>query len=147
MQGQKNMLIYYDGSEEAGSALRRVGRLAPALAAQIHVLTVADIASAMAWSTGMLTDIAYDRIESAARLVLHEALDIMTKSGLMAAGHVAFGNVVDSIVKHADLLNADVIVVGHRSRRGLARWWSASPTHAELLERASGRAVMAVPME
>jgi len=88
------MLIYYDGSEEAVSALRRVGRLAPALAPQIHALTVADIASAMAWSTGMLTDIAYDRIESAARLILYEVLDMIIKSGLMAAGHVAFGNVV-----------------------------------------------------
>jgi nucleotide-binding universal stress UspA family protein len=75
-----------------------------------------------------MTDIAYDRIESAAQLVLREALDLTTRSGLMAAGHVAFGNVVDSIVTHADLLNADVIVVGHRTRRGLARWWRASPT-------------------
>jgi nucleotide-binding universal stress UspA family protein len=67
-----------------------------------------------------MTDIAYDRIESAAQLVLREALDM--------TGHVAFRNVVDSIVTHADLLNVDVIVVGHRTRRGLARWWPASPT-------------------
>jgi nucleotide-binding universal stress UspA family protein len=147
MRGYQNILIYYDGSEEAESALRRVGGLGSALTAQIHVITVADMASAIAWSAGMLSHIAYDRLESTARLVLDEALDTMTQCGIVAAGHMAYGNVVDSIVKRADLLNADVIVVGHRRRRGLARWWSTSPTHAELLERASGRAVMAVPTE
>jgi nucleotide-binding universal stress UspA family protein len=147
MRGHQSILIYYDGSQEAGSALRRMGRLASAPTTQIHVLTVADTTSAIAWSTGMMSDLTYIEIEATAQMVLNEALDMLTKSGIMAAGHVAFGNVVDSIVQRADLLNADVIVVGHRGRRGLARWWSTSPTHAELLERASGRAVMAVPME
>lgn len=50
----------------------------------------------------MVSELAYSTVESTARAVLNEALDMMTKSGIPAAGHVAFGDVVDSIVRLAN---------------------------------------------
>lgn len=147
MPDHYNLLVYYDGSPESRSALLRVARLGYALTATVHVLSVVDIGSAVASSLGYVSDVACSHMESAAKQTLKEALDHLTQSGTVARGYVAVGNVVDSMANYAGLLNADLLVLGHRNPRGLARWLGQPSTHAELVKRAAGRAVITVPLD
>jgi nucleotide-binding universal stress UspA family protein len=147
MPNHFNLLVYYDGSPESRSALLRVTRLGFALAATVHVLSVVDIGSAVGSSCGYFSDVACLQMEGAAKQTLKEALDHLRESGTVARGHVAIGNVVDSMARYAGLLNADLLVLGHRNPRGLARWLGQPSTHAELVKRAAGRAVVTVPLD
>lgn len=79
--------------------------------------------------------------------ILKEALNHLRESGTVACGYVAVGNVVDSMANYAGLLNADLLVLGHRNPRGLARWLGQPSNHAELVKRAAGRAVITVPLD
>jgi nucleotide-binding universal stress UspA family protein len=86
-------------------------------------------------------------MEDDAKQTLKEALDQLRENGTVACGYVAAGNVVDSMARYAQILNADLLVLGHRNQRGLARWWGQPPNHAELVKRAAGRAVVTVPLD
>jgi nucleotide-binding universal stress UspA family protein len=147
MPDHYNLLVYYDGSPESRSALLRATRLGCALTATIHVLSVVDIGSAVGSSVGYVTDMACVQMEGATKLVLKEALDHLRESGTVAHGYVAAGNVVDSMARYAGLLDADLLVLGHRNPRGLARWLGQPSNHAELVKRAAGRAVITVPLD
>ncbi|MDN7179712.1 universal stress protein [Caballeronia sp. SEWSISQ10-4 2] len=147
MRDHYNLLMYYDGSPESRSALLRVTRLGYALTATVHILSVVDIGSAVGSSLGYLSDVACLQIEGTIKQTLDEALDHLRESGTVARGYVAAGNVVDSMARYAEILNADLLVLGHRNRRGLARWWDQPSKHAELVKRAAGRAVITVPLD
>jgi nucleotide-binding universal stress UspA family protein len=147
MADHYNLLMYYDGSPESRSALRRVTHLGYALAATVHVLSVVNIGSAVGSSLGYLSNMACLQIEGTAREILNEALDLLRESGTVARGYVAVGNVVDSMARYAGLLNADLLVLGHRNPRGLAKWWGQPSNHVELVKRAAGRVVITVPFD
>ena len=142
-----NLLVYYDGSPESRLALLRVTRLGCALTATVHVLSVVDIGSAVGCSVGYLSEMACLQMEGAAKQVLKEALDHLRESGTVARGYVAAGNVVDSMARYAGLLNVDLLVLGYRSPRGLAKWLGRPSHHAALVKRAAGRAVAMVPLD
>jgi nucleotide-binding universal stress UspA family protein len=142
-----NLLIYYDGSPESRTALLHVTRLGSALAATVHVLSVVDVGSAVGASFGYMSDMACLQIEGRAKQILKEALDHLKQSGTIARGYVAAGNVVDSMARYAKILDADLLVLGHRNQRGLAGWWGQPANHAELVKRAAGRAVITVPLD
>jgi nucleotide-binding universal stress UspA family protein len=147
MHDHSNLLLYYDGSPESRSALLRVTRLAYALSATVHVLSVVDIGLAVGSSLGNLSDVACRQIEGMVTQTLQEALDHLTENGTVARGYVAAGNVVDSMGRYAGLLNADLLVLGYRNPRGMARWWAPPSHHAELVKRSAGRAVITVPLD
>jgi nucleotide-binding universal stress UspA family protein len=142
-----NLLVYYDGSPESRSALLRVTHLAHALRATVHVLSLVDIGLAVGSSFGHLSDVACLQIEGTVKQTLQEALDHLTESGTVARGYVAVGSVVDSMARYAGLLNADLLVLGHRNPRGIARWWGQPSNHSELVKRCAGRAVITVPLD
>jgi nucleotide-binding universal stress UspA family protein len=147
MPDHYNLLLYYDGSPESRSALLRVTRLGNALAATVHVLSVVDIDSVVGYCIGFVSDMACRHLEDEANRVLNEALQHLGDSGIVARGHVAAGNVVDNMARFAGLLNADLLVLGHRNPRGLASWFSNLSRHAALVERAVGRVVITVPLD
>jgi nucleotide-binding universal stress UspA family protein len=142
-----NLLIYYDGSPESRSALLHVARLGSALATTVHVLSVIDIGSAIDATLGYVSGMACLQMEGDAKQTLNEALDHLRERGTVARGYVAAGNVVDNMTRYAQILNADLLVVGHRNRRGLAGWWRQPANHAQLVKRAAGRAVITVPVD
>lgn len=142
-----DVLVYYDGSNESRAALQYVARLGSALAATVHVLSVVDIGSSVGASLGYLSDMACLQIEGNAKQTLKEALDYLRESGTVARGYLAAGHVVDSMAEYAQVLNAELLVLGHRNQRGLAGLWPQSANHAELVKRAAGRAVITVPLD
>jgi nucleotide-binding universal stress UspA family protein len=83
------------------------------------------------------------RFEDAARDILQEGVDWLTERGLHAQGHFAFGHPIDEIASLADSLKVDLVVVGHRCRSGLARWWMGAG-NTPLLDRVSCSILVAV---
>jgi nucleotide-binding universal stress UspA family protein len=138
MAKPQRILLYYDGSREAKTALHFAANLALALDAHTDILAVAQTDSVIAASTGYLTDMTFIAVRDATLTVLQEALDHMTDNRISAHGHMTYGDVASSISRHVDLLSADMLVVGHRTRSTLARWlgWGLAPV--ELIDRCNG---------
>jgi nucleotide-binding universal stress UspA family protein len=65
---------------------------------------------------------------------LNEGVQWLRDRGVAATGSVEYGHAVDCIAATAGRIAADLIVVGHRNRSRLARWWSQSDEES-LLER------------
>jgi nucleotide-binding universal stress UspA family protein len=60
-----------------------------------------------------------------------------------AEGALEFGNPVECIVEAAGRVGADLIILGHRPRGRLARWWTESDEET-LLERVRCSILVAV---
>jgi nucleotide-binding universal stress UspA family protein len=143
MASYKRILLCYDGSREGRKALRCGADLALDLKAEAHVLAVVNMRSSIAQSGGLLTDMACSKFEDAARDVLQEGVEWLSARGLTVHGHFAFGIPVDEIATLARTIDADLVVVGHRSRTGLARWW-AGGDNSTLLDRVTCSLLIAV---
>jgi nucleotide-binding universal stress UspA family protein len=131
MASYKKILLCYDGSREGRKALRDGACLA------------LDMRSSIAQSAGLLTDMACGRFEEAARDILREGVEWLTERGVQAQGHFAFGHPIDEITGLAQSLNVDLVVVGHRCRSGLARWWMGAG-NTPLMDRLSCSILVAV---
>ncbi|QCP49397.1 universal stress protein [Trinickia violacea] len=136
MASYKKILLCYDGTREGRKALRCGADLALDLKAETHLLSVVDMRTSIAQSAGLLTDVACGRFEDAAREILQEGVNWLTERGVQAHGHFAFGHPIDEIANLASEIQADLVVVGHRCRSGLSRWWMGSG-NTQLLDRVS----------
>ena len=123
MASYKKILLCYDGSREGRKALRCGADLALDLKAETHLLSVVDMRSSIAQSAGLLTDVACGSFEKTARDILQEGVEWLTERGVTAQGHFAFGHPIDEIANLSNELQVDLVVVGHRCRTGLSRWW------------------------
>src|ERR1700759_1782731 len=136
MASYQKLLLCYDGSREGRKALRCGADLALDLKAETHLLSVVDMRSSIAQSAGLLTDVACGSFEKTARDILQEGVDWLTERGVTAQGHFAFGHPIDEIANLANELHVDLVVVGHRCRTGLSRWWMGAG-NTPLLDRVS----------
>ncbi len=143
MASYNKILLCYDGTREGRKALRCGADLALDLKAETHLLSVVDMRTSIAQSAGLLTDVACGRFEDAAREILQEGVDWLTERGVTAHGHFAFGHPIDEIARLAEELKVDLVVVGHRARSGLSRWWMGSG-NTQLLDRVSCSILVAV---
>lgn len=143
MASYKKILLCYDGTREGRKALRCGADLALDLKAETHLLSVVDMRTSIAQSAGLLTDVACGRFEDAAREILQEGVDWLTERGVLAHGHFAFGHPIDEIANLAEELKVDLVVVGHRARSGISRWWMGSG-NTPLLDRVSCSILVAV---
>lgn len=130
----KTIVLAYDGTAEGRRALLEGAELAKRFQADTHLLAViADSAGgAMAQGVGaepMQRTVFY-------RATVEEGVKFFKNMGLDAKSHVVHGEPVEEIVKLADEVKADLVVVGHRERGPLARWWS-TPTSMSLLDKLS----------
>ncbi|RDU95400.1 universal stress protein [Trinickia dinghuensis] len=143
MASYNKILLCYDGTREGRKALRCGANLALDLKAETHLLSVVDMRTSIAQSAGLLTDVACGRFEDAAREILQEGVDWLTERGVQAHGHFAFGHPLDEIANLAQQLQVDLIVVGHRARNGLSRWWMGSG-NTHLMDRVTCSILVAV---
>jgi nucleotide-binding universal stress UspA family protein len=136
MASYKKILLCYDGTREGRKALRCGAGLALDLKAETYLLSVVDTRVSIAQSVGMLSDVACNSFEQATREILEEGVNWLAQRGVQAHGHLAFGSPIDEIANLADQLQVDLVVVGHRCRSGLSRWWMGSG-NTPLLDRVS----------
>jgi nucleotide-binding universal stress UspA family protein len=82
------------------------------------------------------SEVAIRNFEKNAKDVLREGVERLRARGLVATGHLVFGDPIDQIPAVARRLGVDLIVIGHRPCGPIARWWSG-PGNAQLLDRAA----------
>jgi len=121
----KRILLAYDGSREGRRALREGALWAKRSGAEVFVLAItAPMASVDPMGAPLPPTGEHEEI-------LREGLAKAAEFGLKAKGEVVTGQPVDIIRRYANGWKADLVVVGHRKRQLLERWWSG-PSHSVL---------------
>jgi nucleotide-binding universal stress UspA family protein len=136
MASYSKILLCYDGSLEGRKALHCGAQLTLDLRAEAHLLSVVDMRSMIAQSGGVVSEFASDSLERTARAILQEGVDCLVSRGLTAQGHFVIGNPIEEIAARAEELKVDLVVVGHRCRTRLSRWWMGAGNTA-LIDRLS----------
>lgn len=130
----ENIVLAYDGSLEGRRALREGAELAAEFKAHTHLLAV------IKHSAGMAVGQGFEGRGLAAAEITHyqqtldDGVGILKRFGLEATGHLVQGDPVVEIVKLTQEIHADLVVVGHRDRGALARWWR-TPVSMSLIDK------------
>lgn len=131
----RRVLLCYDGSRTGRVALQEGADLARACGADVTLLAVLRQSAEMAVAEAMCPGELFSEEARVVREILDEGVARLSAGGLRVKGHLAVGEPVARIVETADTVGADLIILGHRNRSRLARWWQGS-VNASLLESA-----------
>jgi nucleotide-binding universal stress UspA family protein len=140
----RNILLCYDGTEQGRNALTEGAELALAMNAHTHLLAI--LRSAGVDLATEAPSLSHHQDEQAAMRILREGVEWLKARNLRAQGQLVFGDPVSHIATCARKLGCDLIVVGHRHRSRLARWWSEDED-ARLMEQAPCSVLVALGAE
>jgi nucleotide-binding universal stress UspA family protein len=127
------VLLCYDGTREGRKALRQGADVVICMKSRAHLLAISRNLVTSAIPEGVTPELARAEDEHADSL-LREGVQWLRDRGVQASGSLETGNAVDCIAATAERVGADLIVLGHKNRGRLARWWSESDEES-LLER------------
>ena len=129
----RKVLLCYDGSREGRRALRQGADVVLCMKSDVHLLAICRnlVQSAIPEA---VTPQLVEQEDSRAQALLDEGVEWLRERGVNARGSLEYGNAVDCIAATANDVGADLIVLGHKQRGPLARWWSESEEES-LLER------------
>lgn len=131
----QTIVFAYDGSPECRDALREGIELASRLNARCHLLAVVPAPPALALAAGPLPDSYMENAQADIDKVLEEGLVLLREAGFDAVGSVKiWEEPAEAIGQFASEVGADFVVVGHRRRSAIDRWWHGSVGHT-LLDR------------
>jgi len=142
----KGTLLAYDGSECGRVALRSALPIVTHQGGPIHLLAVVPVQSQLAMAESFYTAELFEAEENRIRAVLNEGVAFLDQHGLQAEGHLEVGEPVSRISALAEALDVALVVVGHRRRGPLARWWQAS-VGASLLDHLHCNLLVAMSAE
>jgi nucleotide-binding universal stress UspA family protein len=131
----RKVLLCYDGSREGRKALRAGADVVISMKAEAYLLAICQSLVTHAIPEAV-TPALVEREDERANALLEEGVQWLRERGVPAKGSLEYGNAVECIAATAKTIGADLIVLGHKSRGRLARWWSASDEES-LLERVS----------
>jgi nucleotide-binding universal stress UspA family protein len=120
----KTILVAADDSTTAARAVQTAVELVKALGGDLHVMTAYHPQSV---KTERLPAEYMDRVTDPADLLLEKLRKDIEKEGVHARYHPAAGSAADAIVKVADHVGADLIVVGNRGMKGVRRVLGSVP--------------------
>jgi nucleotide-binding universal stress UspA family protein len=129
----RKVLLCYDGTAEGRRALRMGADVVVCMKSEAYLLAIVSNYVASSIPEAVTTELAQSEDKRASAL-LDEGVQWLRDRGVNATGSVEYGHAVDCIAATAERTGADLIVVGHRNRSRLARWWSQSDEES-LLER------------
>src|SRR3954468_20555532 len=129
----RKVLLCYDGTAEGRRALRMGADVVLCMKSEAYLLAICADYVRTSIPEAITPELARSENDRAAAL-LEEGVQWLRDRGLCASGSVEHGNAVECIAGTAERIAADLIVVGHRNRSRLARWWSQSDEET-LLER------------
>ena len=124
----KRVLLAYDGTIEGRRALREGARIAQLCHADVHLLAVAEVSAATAAvDVGFVMPMT-EQVDIF-RKILTEGEDRLKAMGFTASASLSIGEAAREITKVAKSMEANLVVVGHRSDGPLARWFSSVGTY------------------
>lgn len=132
----QRILLAFDGSREGWVALGEGVELASACGAGVHVLSVMELTGSSGFGEGIhpLETLEDGPVGQLRGLVDEAVAEVRGRGVDPVRGHIAFGQPVEQIDRLARQVDADLIVVGHRSR-GLLTWWWQGSLSRRLLDR------------
>jgi len=119
----QRILLAYDGSLEGAVALREGALLAKRMGARVFILSVVPEAASLRVAEGVHGGIIAQQMDSYDAL-LQRAVGRLKELGFDPVGRLVTGDPARQIGKFAKEVRADLVVVGHRQRTMLERWWS-----------------------
>ena len=133
----KNILLAYDGSQSGQHALLGCQEIAQWSQAAVSLVAVTPLSVQMISMEGGFYDQSLaDMDKEKYAAVLADGLQRLSDAGFQATGDLLLGDTVDEIVRHAEKISADLIVVGHHHLKSwAARWWRGSVSKS-LIEHA-----------
>lgn len=128
------MLLCYDGTRESRLALRQGAELAQRCGAEVHLLAVVRTSAAGLVGESLSNEAPFSEHTRRIEEILNEGVARLAARGIRAQGHMALGEPIEEIPRLAKALNADLIVLGHRTQSAFARWWrgAVGPTLLDL---------------
>jgi nucleotide-binding universal stress UspA family protein len=129
----RKVLLCYDGTAEGRRALRQGADVVMSMKCEAYLLAIVRNLVASAIPEGVTPQLVESE-DARANALLEEGVAWLRERGVSAKGSLEYGNAVDCIAATAQQMGADLIVLGHKPRGALARWWSASDEES-LLER------------
>lgn len=122
----KNILLAFDGTAEGRNALKEGADLAEKCGAVTQVLAVVRPPTNIAFPEGIYPVEGITAEQNQARDLVKEGVELLRQRGLEAHGHLGFGEPADQIRRMVQEVRPDLVVVGHRRRGPLERWWQGS---------------------
>jgi nucleotide-binding universal stress UspA family protein len=123
----RKILLAYNGSHEGRSALLACAEIAAFAKCETHLLAVAGMPSSMFLTEGFLPEELLEEEKKRSQEVLNEGIGQLQQRGFTVTGHLAIGEPVEEIVRLANDLKCDLIVIGHQKKASFAsRWWRGS---------------------
>jgi len=117
------ILLCYDGTVEGRRALRQGADVAMAMKSHAYLLAICNNMLSTAVPEGITPELVRCE-EETAQALLSEGVAWLREHGVPAEGQLVFGNPMVHIPEVARRIGADLIVMGHRYRGRLAKWWS-----------------------
>jgi nucleotide-binding universal stress UspA family protein len=121
----KKVLLAYDGSLEGAIALREGAILARTCDAQVFLLSVVPHLGGLQVAEGLHGGAVAHELDRF-REVLERGVDRLKQIGMHPIGKLAVGDPARVIGEYSKEVGADLVVVGHRKRNMLERWWSGT---------------------
>ena len=137
------ILVPTDFSANANLALEHAIKVANQLSGVVHVLHAYQIETRTGSFVSIENIIQEDREKDITQLV--DKMRPLLKSGTQLEGHVSKGSSVDSIIKKAQKLNADMIIMGTTGAGGMKKLFLGS-TASHVINETS-IPVLAIPMD
>ena len=119
----KKVLLAYDGSLEGAIALREGAIIARQSNAEVFLLSVVPHLGGLQVAEGLHGGAVAHELERF-REVLERGAARLTQLGMEPVSKLAVGDPARVIGETAKEIGADLVVVGHRRRSMLERWWS-----------------------
>lgn len=104
------ILVAYDGSEGGKLALGKAEEIAQAANADLHLLAVGRIPEYA--ETVSEVEEEKEQAQNYYSKIVDDATNQLKQQGLSVTSHIAFGKPAETILKIAEELNVDVIVLG-----------------------------------
>ena len=124
----RTILLAYDGSLEGRLALREGARLAQICGARVVLMAVLEPSSdVFIGGGGTAVYVPRDRTGEVQR-ILDEGLARLVRMGFTPEARLEQGWPTERIIKVAEEISADLVVVGHHKQGAMARWLLGSVT-------------------
>ena len=132
----KRIVLAYDGSESGQRALLDCQEIGQWSRAQLFLVAVmAPLMAPISGEGWAYSPMSEDEEKSSHQSVLDLGVNRLREAGLEVQGEVVTGHSVDEIVRVANAVRAELIVVGHKHLESwTARWWRGDSVSKSLIE-------------
>ena len=117
------VLLAYDGTREGRTALREGAIMAKRFDSAIFLLCVVAETPGVRLGEAAFAGAIAQSTESY-EVLFNEAMERLRQLGYQPNGRIVIGEPAAEIAAYAREVDADLVVVGHRKKSLLERWWS-----------------------